>query len=302
MSNDSIEQVYIDGFRDILRHLSQQKTSKLRQYTDQFSPEAETGNWDRLSAGEMAAKGRKQATNETGRVWTRRIAVPSPWDDGEVTEIEDPSKMLIDPNSQIVRSMSMAAGRKFDDIIISGALGGALNSVRNSDGSNAPTTVNLGAGETVGDGTTAISFDLVTEVQEKFMNNDIDPDVPKIFVVSPRQVRELMNLTEQTSADYVKAQALQDYGIVTNWLGFTWISHTRLSAANGAHPATGQRYCFAMTYDAVGLHVPTDIQTFCERDPGASYAWKPYCMLEAGAVRIEEAQVVRAHVLDATVP
>ena len=296
MSNASINQSYVDGFRDVLRHLSQQKMSKLRGYTDYFSPSAETGNWDRLSSGEMAAKTRKQATPETGRVWTRRIAVASPYNDSEITEVEDPSMMIIDPNSNLVQSMAMAAGRKIDDVIIGAALGGALNSVRNSDGTNAPTTVTLPAGQVVGTGyAQGISFDYVTQVQQKFMENDIDPDVPKVFVVGPLQVRELMNLTEQTSADYVQAQALQSYGIVPNWLGFTWINSTRLPS-----PLASQRDCFAMTYDAVGLHMPEDLTTFVERDPSLSYAWRPYCQMTLGAVRVEDEKVVKLELADAT--
>ena len=303
-ANTSIEQVYVDGFRDVLIHLSQQKRSKLRQFTDYFSPEAETGNWDRLSSGEMSAKSRNTASsgNETGRVWTRRIAVADPFNDHELTEVEDPSMMLQDPNTQLVASMGMSAGRKYDDVIIAAALGGALNSVRDGSGGNAPTTINLGAGQTIGDGTEAISFDLVTQAQESFMEDDIEPDEPKIMIVSPLQVRELMNLTEQTSSDYVQAQALQSYGIVPNWLGFTWINSTRLSAANGAHPATGERYCVAMKVGGVGLHVPEEMTTFVERDPSHQYAWRPYMQMTLGAVRLEEAQVRRLHVADANVP
>ena len=81
----------------------------------------------------------------------------------------------------------MAMRRATDDIIIAAATGTALDG---GGGSNA-----FPAGQVVGDGTGEISFDMVTEVQEKFMANDIDPDVPKCFVVGPKQVRRLMQLT-----------------------------------------------------------------------------------------------------------
>jgi hypothetical protein len=215
-----------------------------------------------------------------------------------VVEQEDPTKMLIDPNSNLVQSMGMAAGRKIDDVIIGAAIGGALNSVRASDGSNTPTTIALPASQVVGDGTAAMSFDLVTEAQEVFTANDIDPSVPKIFVIGPRQLRELMNLTEVTSSDYVQAQALQQYGIVPNWLGFTWILSTRLTSPTGA--VDGTRACIAMTYDAVGLHMPMEMTAFVDRDPSLSYAWRPYCQMDLGAVRVEDEKVVVADVLDAT--
>lgn len=297
-----IQQVFVDAFRDNVRHLAQQKTSKLRQYTDQWSPEAETGAWDRLSKGEMGAKTRKQATPETGRLWTRRIAIAAPWSDGEIIECEDPSMMLQDPSSNLVMSMGYATGRKIDDIIIGAAIGNATDITRdplnpNHDGTHTPTAVALPAGQVVGGGGNAMSFDLVTQVQETFMNNDIDPDVPKIFVVAPAQVRALMNLTEQTSNDYVQAQALQQYGIVPNWLGFTWIVSTRVTGVSGT-----TRDCFAMTHDAVGLHIPQDVTSFVQRDPTVSYAWRPYCQMTLGAVRIEDEKVVKCTVDDTTTP
>ena len=297
----SINQVYVDGFRDILRHLAQQKTSKARGWCDEFSPEAETGNWDRLGSADAAAKTRKMATPDSQRVWSRRIAVASPWNDAEVTEVEDPSNMLIDPNTNFVRSLGYAMGRKMDDIIFTAALGNALNSVRAGDGSNTPTNVAVTAGQTVGDWSAGISFDYITQVLEKFNTNDIDMDEPKVAFIGPRQVRELMNLTEQTSSDYVQAQALQQNGIVPNWMGMTWVMSNRLYT-NAPVPAATEQSCIFMTRNAMGFHIPEDITTFVERDPSISYAWRPYCQFEAGAVRVEDEHLVWGKFLDASVP
>jgi hypothetical protein len=295
MSNASIPQVYVDGFRDALRHLAQQEMTKLRPYVDEFSPEAETGHWDRLSAGDMATKARKSATPETGRTWSRRVAIATPYNDSEVTEVEDPSMMLIDPNSNIVQSMGYSAARQFDDIIIAAATGLATE-VSRTAGEPSHATVAFPAGQTVGDGTLPISFDFITAVQELFMDNDIDPSMFKVAVVGPTQVRKLMQLTEQTSADYVNREALQTLnasGVVPNWMGFTWIMSTRLTI-----PAVDEIDCLFFTRRAIGLHVPEDITTFVQRDPSLQYAWRPYCQLTAGAVRVEDEHIVRGHFAD----
>jgi hypothetical protein len=297
----SIDQVYIDGFRDVLRHLAQQKTSKARGWCDEFSPEAETGNWDRLDQAEAAAKDRGQATPNSERVWSRRIAIASPYNDAELTEVEDPSMMLQDPNSNFVRSLGYSMGRKMDDIIFSAAFGSALNSVRAGDGSNTPTSIAVPAAQVVGDWSTPISFDAITEVLEKFNENDVDMDEAKVAIIGPRQVRELMNLTEQTSSDYVQAQALQQNGIVPNWMGFTWIMSTRLYQ-NAPVPAITEQSCLFMTRRALGFHIPEDITTFVERDPSLQYAWRPYCQFTAGAVRVEDEQMVWGKFLDDSVP
>jgi hypothetical protein len=293
----SIDQVFVDGFRDNLRHLAQQKTAKLRGWCDEFSPEAESGNWDRLGSAEAAAKVRGAATPNSERVWTRRIAIAAPYNDAELTEVEDPSMMLIDPNSNFVQSLGYSMGRKMDDLIITAAKGNALNSVRDGAGGNVPTNIAVPAGQIVGDYSTPISFDMVTEVIQKFNTNDIDMEEPKVAVVGPQQVRELMNLTEQTSSDYVQAQALQQNGIVPNWMGFTWIMSTRLSIGNTAT----QGDILFMSRKAMGFHIPEDIVTFVERDPSVQYAWRPYCQFTAGAVRVEDEHLVWGKVLDATV-
>lgn len=300
MSNATILQVYLDAFRDNIRHLAQQETSKARGWTDQFSAEAETGNWDRLAPADAVPKTRKMATPEGGRVWSRRIAVATPYNDAEVVESEDPSLMIADPNSNIVQSLGYSMGRQMDDIIFAAAVGNALNSVRASDGTNTPTNVALPAAQTVGDGTGAMSFALATDALQVFNENDIGLEMDRVCFIGPQQVKELMNLTENTSADYVNAQALQTLnssGVVSNWLGATWIMSTRLPI-----PTTGQRSCIMMTRRAMGFHIPQDIETFMDRDPSLSYAWRPYCQFTAGAVRVEDEHVVEIHVADATAP
>jgi len=302
MSNTTIKQVYIDAFRDSVRQLAQQKTSKTRGWCDQFSQEAETGNWDRLGAGEAVAKPRVTATGDgTGRVWSRRIAIATPFKDDEVVEVEDPSLMLSDPNSNLVTSLGYSMGRKMDDIILTAAMGGALNSVRNSDGTNAPTTIAVPAAQIVGDFSEPISFDAITEIIEIFNTNDVDMEEPKVAIIGPRQVRELMNLTEQTSSDYVQVQALQQNGIVPNWMGFTWIMSTRLFF-NSPTPAIAEQSCVFMSRKAMGFHIPQDIVAFVERDPSINYAWRPYTQFTAGAVRVEDKHLVVLRVLDSSIP
>jgi hypothetical protein len=193
--------------------------------------------------------------------------------------------MIIDPNSNLVRSLGYSMRRARDDVIIAAATADALE----GDGSTTAFT----AGQTVGDYTDPISFDGITAVQELFMQNDIDPSVPKVAVVGPTQVRKLMQLTEQTSSDYVSAQALQNYGIVANWLGFTWVNSTRLLL-----PDTDQIDCLFMTQRAIGMNIPKNITAKVAEDPSISFAWRLYCFTVMGAVRVEDKQIVRGKLAD----
>jgi len=254
---------------------------------DTDSEQAETGAWDRLSSGEMSDKGRIEATGETGRTWSRRIAVALPFKDSEVTEVEDPSMMIADPNSKIVKSISMAVGRKYDDLIIAAATGTALDGEGNANA--------LPAAQILGSYTEAITFSAITKVQRQFLRNDIELDIPKVAVVGPEQIMQLMNTTEATSSDYVsgKLNELSSTGIVASWLGFTWIMSTRLTI-----PAADQLDCLFFTDQALGLHSPEDMRAFVMQDPSINYAWRPYAQINCGAIRVEDEHIVQLKVND----
>jgi hypothetical protein len=285
----TISNSYIQTFERIVRQLAQQSETKLRTHVTERGEQSQKHNWDRLGKGTAVQKtGTLVDTPNQELPWSRRVSVAQTWHAGESVEQEDVVQMLIDPNSAVSLNLGMSMKRAVDDIIIAAATGTAL------DGSGGSNT--FPSGQVVGNGTAPISFDMVTEVQERFMQNDIDPSEPKCFVVGPTQVRKLMQLTEQTSADYVNAQALQKLnasGIVPNWMGFTWVMSTRL-----LEPAAGQLACLAFTKRALGLHIAKDITARVAEDPSKSFAWRLYCHMTMGAVRVEDEHIVEALVKD----
>ena len=286
---NTVSNVFVQTFETNVRHLAQQTQSMLRHTVMEKSVQSEKHNWEILGTIEASDKTtRLVATPVQDTPWSRRVSVPVTFHAGDSSEQEDIVQMLVDPNSNITQALAAAMRRRIDDKIIAAATGTAL------DGAGAANA--FPAGQVVGNGTTKISFDMVTEVQEVFMANNIDPSVPKFFVVGPKQVRKLMQLTQQTSSDYVNAQALQQLnatGIVPNWMGFTWILSTRLLA-----PGVGELSCLAYTGKALGLQVNKDINARVAEDPSVSFAWRIYCHATMGAIRVEDEQIVHAHVLD----
>jgi hypothetical protein len=278
----NIDQVYISTFESNLRHIAQQESTKLLPYVMLRGEESEDHNWEKLDKSDASVKTtRKQATPDSATEFSRRVSVSQVWDNGESTEQEDPVQMIIDPNSNLVKSLGYSMRRAQDDVILTAATADALN----GDG----TTTAVTAGQTVGDYSTAITFDAITEVQEIFMKNDIDPSIPKVAVVGPTQVRKLMQLTQNTSSDYVQAQALQQYGIVPNWMGFTWVSSTRVNYPTA--PGTDVD-CIFMTHDAIGMNIPKNITAKVAEDPSISFAWRLYCYTVMGAVRVQDEHLV----------
>ena len=279
----TIPQVYVETYERTVRHLAQQGITRLRPWVQERSVQSEAHNWERIAATAATQKtARKVATPDDETEWSRRVSVPVTYHTGDVTEPEDIVQMIVDPNSNYAKAQAMAMRRAHDDEIIKQAVGTALD----GDGNN----VAFPAAQDVGDGTTAINFDIVTEVTEKFMNNDIDPDEDKVFVISPAQARKLLQLTEATSGDYNALRPLTSKGYVESWMGYSWVVSTRL--LDGTTPTT-TRYCFAMTRKALGLQVNKDIWARVTEDPSISYAWRIYCASTFGAVRVEDEHLVR---------
>jgi len=282
----TIDSAFIEEYEDNVRHLSQQMETRLRPHVYEVSSGGEAYNFERLAATDAVVKtGRRVPTEYVDDVWSRRVAVPSTFNHTMSIESEDRVQMLVNPDSNYAYNQAMAMNREMDNLIITAASGDAL------DGDGTPTAIP--PAQIIGDGLAPISFDLLTAVQEQYMLNEVMPDEEKIMVVGPTQVRKLMQLTEQTSSDYVQVQALQRYGIVPNWLGFKWIVSNLLEA-----PAVDELYCLSYTRRGIGLAVNQDTFTRIGENPAMSYMWQVFSQWTMGAVRVEDEHVVVLHVAD----
>jgi hypothetical protein len=282
----SIPNVFVNTYETNVRHLAQQGVTRLRPWVMERSVQSEAHNWERIASTAATQKTtRKATTPDDETAWSRRQSVPLTWHCGDVTEQEDVVQLIVDPNSAYARAHGMAMRRAHDDAIIGAAVGASRD--------GAGSAVAFPAGQVVGDGSTEISYDMVTAVTEKFMENDIDPDEPKCFVIGPKQARKLLQLTEATSGDYNAVRPLTSKGYIESWMGYTWIVSTRLTA-----PDTDELDCFAMTRRALGMQINRDISARVSEDPGISFAWRIYCFSTFGAIRVEDEHLVKAHVAD----
>jgi hypothetical protein len=288
-SNATVELVHIETYEDNVRYLAQQMVSRVRPWCQERGVESGGHNWERVGDAEATAKtpiggptGRNVATPEDNYPFSRRRSTPGTWHTGDTTEPEDIVKVLIDPNSSIARSQAYAMFRAIDDELFDAA-------ERDADDGNGG-VVAFPAAQEIGDGLTSIDFDKVTATTEKFMENDIDPDMAKVQFISPAQARKLLQLTEATSGDYNAAKPLTSKGYVESWMGYTWVVSTRLNA-----PAGGQVHCLAMTDKALGMQVNEDVTARVQEDPTISFAWRIYCRATFGAVRVEDEHIVKLH-------
>ena len=292
----TIPAAYIETFESNVRQLAQQKISRLRMSVTEVNRQSEKHNWDRLAASSARLKDtpRKESPSggdgsgavgsTDGLDWTRRNTIIRVYDTGEVIEPEDIVQMLIDPKNASVENLVMNMARQVDDILITAATGDA------ADGAGG--VVAFPASQQVGDYSAEISLDFILEVDEKFYENDVDPDEPRYFVIGPKQRRKLLQLIEVTSSDFQARQALAT-GYLPDFMGFNWIISNRLNV-----PAADQIDCLAFTKRALGLHVAGDIQSRVAERPDMSFAWQCYLMLQMDAVRVEDEHIVNARLAD----
>jgi hypothetical protein len=284
MAVADLSPIYQRDFEANLRSLSQQRGSKLRQYTiERNAPDMHL--WDRIGSLSTTARTAGGATADTAVSLTRRRSKPS---DFEVSNLVDPTNVAQaarDPRSDILREHANAHGRNIDDIIITAALG--------STEDEAGVVTAFPAGQGLGGAAQAFDFNFITTVNELFWTNNVPQDEEKVFIIRPNGAKKLLQMTQATSSDYVNAQALASTGFVESWLGYTWIVSNLLPNVAGL-----QYYYLAMTKRAVGLHVTKDLWTRVTESSEKSYAWRLYSAMALGATRIEDEHVVRAHVLE----
>jgi hypothetical protein len=282
----TITNAYVQTFESNVRFLAQQKTSKLRRFCQFRGEHSKNHNWDRVGKLAAATKaGRAVATPVGDTPYSRRTDAQVTKHTGDIVEPEETVQMLTDPVSNTTTTIAYAMGRAMDSLIIAAATGNA------TDGAGANVAFNNGgtpAGtQLVGDGTQAITLDAVAQVTQLFMLNDIEPDMPKVAIVGPVQVRQMIEMEKATSTFYVNAKALAEKGMVTNWMGYTWIFSNLLTV-----PAAGQLDLLFFSEMALGLHLTKDIWATAAPDPSVSFATRVYSAFTGGAVRVEDEHLV----------
>lgn len=284
----TISNAAVKAFENNVRHLSQQKVSKLRAHVTERALTGESLAFERLAATDAVEKTtRRTATPAVEPGWSNRVATPKVYHTADTIEHADVAKMLVDPKSAYATNFAAAMNRSFDDVIIAAATAAAAD--------KAGATTALPAGRiigTAGNSTAQLTLDLITQVNDKFLTVDMDPDTPRVFVIPPVAVRHMLNTDKLTSADYMAVKALNENGYVPNFLGFNWIVSNRLTLTAGAGPSVT---ALAFTPQAIGLGVNYNVMTRVSERPDISYAMQVYMEWMGGAVRVEDEHLVAVH-------
>lgn len=196
----------------------------------------------------------------------------------------DKIKMLADPTTPYLQVGVAAHNRKKDEIILTAATGNARTGTQG--------LIALPTSQKIAASATGLTLEKLMLAKELLDAAEIDADditgqgnPTRVMAVTSRQLSNLLNTTQVTSADYNTVQALVR-GTVDSFMGFKFIRTERL-------PKIGNiRYCPAWVEGSVAYGYGQDTMQRIDEMPGKNYSVQVYASGSYGAVRVEDAGVV----------
>ena len=280
-----ITTAFVQQYSANVQMLSQQMGSRLRDAVRLETVVGKNAFIDQI--GSVSAQLRTSRHADTPQIDTphqrRRLSIAS-YEFADLIDDQDKVRMLIDPTSRYAQAAAAAMGRAMDDVIIAAALGTASTGETGSGSATLDATNNMVGSASSNDGLTIAKL---TEAKRKMDLNDVDPSIPRYIAVGPKQIEDLLGTTQVTSSDFNTIKALVQ-GDVDTFMGFQFIMTNRLDI-----DSNDIRSCFAWAEDGITLGIGKDVQARIDERNDKGYATQVYYCMDIGAVRMEEAKVVK---------
>jgi hypothetical protein len=276
-----ITTAFVNQFSSNIQMLSQQMGSLLRNAVDVETVNGEKAFFDQVgSAAAVLRTTRHADTPLIDTPHSRRMVTMSDYEYADLIDDQDKVRLLVDPTSTYARAAAAAMGRAMDDVIISAALGTSLT------GKDGTTSTPFDNNNQIAVGAAGLTLAKLIEAKEILDSNDVDPSIPRYIAVSPKQITNLLDDPEVTSADYNTVRALVK-GELDTYVGFKFVTTNRLGL-----DGSGDRRCFAWAMDGIKLAVGKEPSARIDERADKSYATQVYYCMSVGATRMEEAKVV----------
>ena len=276
-----ITTAFVNQFSSNIQMLSQQMGSLLRNAVDVETVNGEKAFFDQVgSAAAVLRTTRHADTPLIDTPHSRRMVTMSDYEYADLIDDQDKVRLLVDPTSTYARAAAAAMGRAMDDVIISAALGTSLT------GKDGTTSTPFDSNNQIAVGAAGLTLAKLLEAKEILDSNDVDPSIPRYIAVSPKQITNLLDDPEVTSADYNTVRALVK-GELDTYVGFKFVTTNRLGL-----DGSGDRRCFAWAMDGIKLAVGKEPTARIDERADKSYATQVYYCMSVGATRMEEAKVV----------
>ena len=283
--SSNITTAFVQQYSANVQMLSQQMGSLLRDKVRVESVVGKNAFFDQV--GSVTAVEKTSRHSDTPQIDTpharRRVSLAD-YEFADLIDQQDKVRLLIDPTSSYAQAAAMAMGRAMDDVIISAALGTAYTGETGSTSQANTNQIVHGSG--------GLTVAKLRTAKQTLDLGDVDPSIPRHIIVSPRQISDLLNITEVTSSDFNTVKALAN-GEINSFLGFNFIVSNRLSIASS------KRKCIAFASDGIALGVGKDVNARIDERADKSYATQVYYCMSIGATRMEEEKVVEVQAHEA---
>lgn len=281
-----IETAFVQQYSSTLFNLVQQKGSRLRPLVRSEMQRGEYGFYDQIGATDVVERtSRHSPSPNIETPHSRRRVTLRDFEWGEVVDHQDKLRMLIDPTSSYLQSAMWAMGRKVDDVVLTAALGTAATGKTGSTSTALPSTQKIAVASA------GLTLAKLLEAKEILDANEVDPEEPRHFAVTAKQVTNLLNTTEIKSADYNTVKALA-MGQVNTFMGFNFIRTELVDATSTT------RHCVAWAQSGLLLAMGADMVGRISERPDLSFSLYAYAKMSFDATRMEEKKVVQIDCLE----
>lgn len=286
---DTQNTVYAQAYAQNIMQLAQQKYSKLMPIAYvKPNVHAKVFYQDQIGEWAMAVKGgRNVQTPNNDPNFARRMGTMVDYHDARLLDRGDELRMLSDPRSAYTIAAAQSLARQIDTVIATQIVGTSYYGETGTSSVTLGTDLISGISHIAGTPAT-LTIARLTLAKQILDLEDVEME-DRFFVINPYGLQQLLGTTQITSSDYNSVKALVQ-GEIDTFLGFKFIVSNVLSTSGTV--STGfamQRYglCLAMATEPI---VRTDERT------DLSYSWQVYYELNIGAVRLEEARVVKVDI------
>lgn len=280
----SIDSALVTQFSDMVHIEAQQMQARLKPYVKYKPMTGDRWAFDRLGEAEdREVTGRNvpivfDDINHTRRLIPRkRFHIALPIDD------YDKLGMLVDPGSEYVKLVTMAMYRRMDRVITEAALASVQT------GRDFENTVSAAAdGVLTVDGTTALTYADLLEINRNFTDNEVGNDYPikKALLMSGDEEEDLMAETELTSGDFSRDYAIER-GELMRGAGLDFVKFGAAVANPVLKVESSVRKCIAMAEGGVCVGVSKDIDIRIQERPDLVDTYQVVASYYLGAVRTE---------------
>ena len=199
--SSQITTAFVQQYSANLQHLSQQKGSRLRQAVRVEAVRGKQAFFDQIGSQSASVRTTRAADtllNDTPHA--RRMVTLADYEVADLIDDQDKLRMIVDPTSSYAQAQAFAIGRSMDDVIITAATGDAKT------GETGGTTTSLPSAQKVlvnhSGSSEGLTIGKLREAKFKLDNNSVDPSIPRVIVVGPKQIQDLLATTQVTSTDF----------------------------------------------------------------------------------------------------